>query len=223
MNFDERLLATLESLKGAFISHIQTNTPASSAALDLEIGRFKSFVQSNRGALRERNECVALIEAWNTFVSAVQARENPSEPTRLLFDAIDRVAASISRKMQAPPAVVFQMNELNNNGVFVHGSDNQLQNLTFHQNIGPAPAPVDFNRLADELALLREAMRSQADSLEKDMAVGSVAAAEMAARSGNEKGMFDHLKSAGSWAFDVATKIGVGIAIAVLKDRLGNS
>ena len=53
------------------------------------------------------------------------------------------------------------------------------------------------------------------------VAVGEVAAAEQAAQSGDQPAALDHLKKAGKWALEVATKIGSEVASAALKASLG--
>jgi hypothetical protein len=76
---------------------------------------------------------------------------------------------------------------------------------------------IDITLLADELTLLREAMKKESSTADQDTAVGAIAAAEIAARAGNTKKMRSHLKSAGKWAFDVATKIGISVAAKALE------
>lgn len=53
------------------------------------------------------------------------------------------------------------------------------------------------------------------------MAIGAVATAEAAAKTGNGPKALEYLKKAGNWAFDVATKIGTDIAAAALKSSMG--
>lgn len=66
-----------------------------------------------------------------------------------------------------------------------------------------------------ELAKLRWAMKAEAKGeAEEDVALGEIAKAEAAAKSGHEKGALQALKSAGTWAVSVADTIGVGVAIA---------
>jgi hypothetical protein len=79
----------------------------------------------------------------------------------------------------------------------------------------------DSNILSDELAILRAQMRKTASTLEQDAAVGAVANAEIAVRQGNGPKALEYLASTGSWALDMAGKIGVGVATAALKAALG--
>ncbi len=80
---------------------------------------------------------------------------------------------------------------------------------------------IDLRRLATELAVLRGQLKAQATEPEHDVAVGAVAAAERAAKQGNASSALGHLKEAGSWALGVATKVGVPVAVAALKQALG--
>jgi hypothetical protein len=53
------------------------------------------------------------------------------------------------------------------------------------------------------------------------MSLANVAAAEKEAKAGNEEKAIDHLKKAGKWALDMATKIGVTVATEAIKGSLG--
>ncbi|MDW8300291.1 MAG: hypothetical protein RML95_13240 [Anaerolineae bacterium] len=80
---------------------------------------------------------------------------------------------------------------------------------------------VDLDQLADDLSRLRAAMRQAAQSDEHDVALGEVAQAERAARAKNLSAVLAHLRAAGAWALDVATKIGVPVTVEVIKKALG--
>jgi hypothetical protein len=73
-------------------------------------------------------------------------------------------------------------------------------------------AQIDMRTLSTELATLRHEMRRTAVEPEHDVAVGQIAAAEIAAR---------RLKNASKWAVDVATKIGVNVASEAMKKSMG--
>jgi hypothetical protein len=85
-----------------------------------------------------------------------------------------------------------------------------------------APAEIDLEALAAELARLRATLRERGTEAEQDLAVGEVAAAEVAAKQGDAEGALRHLKLAGQWALGVATEIGVPVATAALKSVLGS-
>ncbi len=78
----------------------------------------------------------------------------------------------------------------------------------------------DLEALSGELATLRNAMRKEAEKPPHDKAVAEVGAAEEAAENGDGASVLQHLKNAGNWALDVATKIGVNVASEALKQSL---
>lgn len=80
---------------------------------------------------------------------------------------------------------------------------------------------LDYAKLADELASLRSKLRKQASEAEHDEALGAVAAAEKAARQQNQSGVLTHLKTAGKWSFDIASKIGVSVAAKMIEQAMG--
>ena len=80
---------------------------------------------------------------------------------------------------------------------------------------------IDLATLASELKTLRAALREKASDKEHYESLGEVVAAEKAATEGNGPGALEHLKKVGAWVWDVATKIGVGVAITAAKTALG--
>ncbi len=81
----------------------------------------------------------------------------------------------------------------------------------------------DSAKLADELVQLRAAMKQQGQTVEHDEAVLAIGKAEQAAREDDKVGALQYLRSAGKWAFDVATKIGVNVAAEAIKKASGLS
>jgi len=102
------------------------------------------------------------------------------------------------------------------------GPHSHAHDMTFQQLWNQAGNQIDLQTLASELSALRAAMREHASGdPEEDLNIGNVAAAEKSASEGDGPKALEHLKSAGKWAFDVATKIGTGVATAALKTALG--
>jgi hypothetical protein len=82
---------------------------------------------------------------------------------------------------------------------------------------------VDLPKLAEELAHLRSAMKSKATGkAEEDNAIGAIANAEIAATKGDGPAAIRYLKSAGSWALEVAKEIGVKVAAELLQKQMGS-
>jgi hypothetical protein len=75
---------------------------------------------------------------------------------------------------------------------------------------------IDLVKLADELELLKAEMVKEAKSGEEFEALTNVAHAQEAAQKGDGGKTFEYLSKAGKWTFNVAEKIGVGVAIAAL-------
>lgn len=101
------------------------------------------------------------------------------------------------------------------------GPNAQAMGNTFQQIWQQSQGSIDLNALATELGALRRLMRQEATGPSHDVAIGEVAAAQTAAAEGKGAKALEHLRSGGRWAFDVSTKIGVGVATAALKTALG--
>jgi hypothetical protein len=80
---------------------------------------------------------------------------------------------------------------------------------------------IDMTVLASELSRLRTEARKEATEPEHDIAVSEIAKAEQAAKEGQGSKVMQHLKLAGNWALDVATKIGTGVALEAIKKSTG--
>ena len=100
------------------------------------------------------------------------------------------------------------------------GPNATAQDMAFQQVNGDLQN-IDLDVLATELSSLREGMRRTATEPEHDIATAQIAAAEVAARKSDRATVARHLKTAGKWAFDVATKIGVSVASEAIKKSTG--
>jgi hypothetical protein len=99
------------------------------------------------------------------------------------------------------------------------GRNVKMRDVTINQ--AQSQGQIDLPKLANELGELRSEMKKQATEPEHDVAVGAVAAAEAAAKKGDEKSAMDHLKSAGEWALSLGLKIGLPVAIEAIKRSAG--
>ena len=99
------------------------------------------------------------------------------------------------------------------------GRNVKMDNTTVNQV--QSSEKLDLPALAEELAKLRAEMKKEATEPDHDVAVGSVAAAESAAKNGDEKSVLDHLKKAGEWALQIGVKVGVPVAIEAIKKASG--
>ncbi len=80
---------------------------------------------------------------------------------------------------------------------------------------------VDLNSLTKELTSLRNELRKQVLMPEHDIVIGQVAEAEIAATAGDGPTALMHLRNAGKWALDIATKIGATLAAEAIKKAMG--
>lgn len=101
------------------------------------------------------------------------------------------------------------------------GPGSHAHDMNFNQIWHEVGSTVNLDQLADDLARLRNALRSEANTAEHDHAIGQVANAEIAARSGDGPTALQHLAKAGKWVLDVATKIGTEVAVAAMKSGVG--
>jgi hypothetical protein len=101
------------------------------------------------------------------------------------------------------------------------GPGAHAHDMNFTQVWNQASKDIDLPTLAQELSILRQQLRKEAQTPEEDMAIGALANAEVAAKSGDGPSTMEWLQKAGKWVFDIATKIGTSVAIAALKIALG--
>ena len=105
-----------------------------------------------------------------------------------------------------------------NQGVGV-GRNVKMNNVTVNQF--QSQEKFDMPTLATQLATLRSEMKKEATEPEHDIEIGAVAAAEAAAKKGDEKSALDHLQNAGKWAFEMGLKVGVPVAVDAIKRSAG--
>jgi hypothetical protein len=101
------------------------------------------------------------------------------------------------------------------------GPNAHAHDITFNQMWNQLGGGIDLSELASELETLRATLKDQATAPDHDLAVGEVAAAEIAAKGGDGPKALEHLKKAGGWALGVATAIGTTVAAAAIKVALG--
>jgi hypothetical protein len=99
--------------------------------------------------------------------------------------------------------------------VIIVGDNSNVSHISQHQNI--AAKDIDLQSLAAEIEKLRIAAKKESTTLEHDFEIGNLAAAEAAARAGDQPKALSLMAKAGKWTLDIATKIGVGLAVAAIK------
>ena len=99
------------------------------------------------------------------------------------------------------------------------GRNVKMDNVTVNQF--QSQEKLDLPTLAQQLATLRSEMKKEATEPEHDIEIGAVAAAEAAAKKGDEKSALDHLQNAGKWAVEMGLKVGVPVAVDAIKRSAG--
>ena len=100
------------------------------------------------------------------------------------------------------------------------GPGAHAEHTTFTE-INAGDNPQDLTELSLELSALCAALSPRATAPDHYIAVGEVAGAEKAAKGGDRAGALEHLKSAGAWVWENATKIGIGVATTAALHELG--
>lgn len=113
-----------------------------------------------------------------------------------------------------------QMTNYNNFGQAAAFGEN-AQASNFVQAWDRQRADIDLPALAVELSKLQLALQSEASEGEEHASVAAIAQAKEAAEAGDGPSMLGHLAQAGKWTLSVAEKIGVGLAVAVIKSQVG--
>jgi len=133
-----------------------------------------------------------------------------------LDSLVDKLMLRIGNVTVQPGGVMGDKYEISGQAGAV-GPNAQAHDMNFSQN----QLQVDLPRLAAELDRLRQEMKKEAVDPDQDIAVSEIAKAAQCANTGEEHKVTAHLKSAGKWALDTATKIGVSVAAEALKKSLG--
>jgi hypothetical protein len=124
---------------------------------------------------------------------------------------------------QAAPTIQigeFRMDTYNTGQAGAVGPGAHAHDMTFNQIWNQMQGAIDLQKLATELSELRQQMKKEAVEVEQDIAVSDIAKAEQAAKAGDGPKMLEHLKSAGKWGLDVATKIGTSVAAELIKKSM---
>ena len=100
--------------------------------------------------------------------------------------------------------------------VGARGPGAHAHDMTFNQVWNDVEKQIDLEVLAADLSSLRDQLQRGAVEPEHHVSLGAIASAELAAKEGNGPAVMEALSNAGKWAFDNATKIGVGVAVAAL-------
>jgi hypothetical protein len=101
------------------------------------------------------------------------------------------------------------------------GPGAHAHDMNFNQVWNQFGHGIDLLSLAGELSKLRAELKKKTTDPEHDIAVGSLAIAEQAAKKGDGSKTLEYLAKAGKWALDSATQIGATVAAEAIKKSLG--
>ena len=182
------------------------------------------------GDSETRSLLTAMIQQTQAFPIFIPSDILPPHKHSLSADDLSRISA----ERKSTPGSSGSVQNIMFIGEVSHMGDNytaqqagamgphaRAHDMTFNQAWSQIGNSIVLKDLASELSKLRQEMKKDAIDPEQDIAVSEVAKAEQAATSGDGSKTLQHLRSAGKWAFDVATKIGTGLAIEALKAASG--
>lgn len=182
----------------------------------------------SEGALEGLTRLKAELEAAAAQVIDYQRKALAEGETRLRLEGEVKQLSAVVDKLILRPSLSFHSHggitvgdEYNIGQAGAVGSNPHAHDMTFNQIGGNIEKRMDLSELAGELATLRQAMKGEATEPEHDAAVGEVAKAEQAAQAKDSSKVAESLKGAGTWAVDVATKIGTTLATEALKESMG--
>jgi hypothetical protein len=136
--------------------------------------------------------------------------------TQFLIDLDGRGRYSARNRERAVEVVVGDTYEVHGQAGAV-GPNSHVHDVRFQQVWNQRADDIDLAALAEELALLRSALRGQAITHDNDQVVADIGQAELAAKQGDGPSALRHLKKAGKWALDTAVAIGVNVAAAAIQ------
>lgn len=169
-------------------------------------------------------DSISAQRMWGLLTSEFSIRHELAQGSELNLTPISENIGAYESSSPQPKQVVFQFvsnDQYNVTGqVGAIGPNAQAVNNKYAQVLQQAACGLDLAALAAELAILRNSMRNQATEIEHDQAVASIGAAESSAKKQDGAGALEHLKSAGKWAFDVATNIGTNVAAKAIQTAI---
>lgn len=216
----------------ALIKHLEESYPGSRL-------RFESIVESSGGAtativvdslddvsLEEMEEVKALIQSA-AEEKALQLRQQLRQEIDLVHHTYERMFGMLLDKIlpdrKTNAQMILKKGDLRMGDTYyvnqagAVGPESHAHDMTFNQIGSRIEQSMDLTALASELEVLRQALKKEATTEEHDIVVADVGKAKKAAEAKDPGKLAESLKSAGKWALDVATKIGVSLATEAIK------
>jgi hypothetical protein len=143
---------------------------------------------------------------WNR--SEYPAPENQADKAPITFVGINMPIHTGDNNTSYGPTAFMGRNDVRDSTINQVYQDTQSGNIKL---------------LAQQLAVLRAKLETQATDPARDLAIREVAAAQLAAEKGRESATFTHLAKLGKmgkWVLDIATSIGVTVAASAITQAL---
>ena len=188
------------------------------------LGRLEHLVaktQSNPGRKRSSSPFGPFSTSYAKSIRGITYVDQSLFSSRL-----DSLIATTTKEPSSLYLLSYTENTANNinqrTGVIVTGGSLNADDINISETA--TVQQIDLGSLAEELARLRAELKSRAansSDASQDTAIGQVALAETAARSGDRRGALAALKSAGTWVLNVAKDIGVELAAKTISGAIG--
>ena len=101
------------------------------------------------------------------------------------------------------------------------GQNPSASGNVFQQQSVQSQEDIPLATLSEELDRLKQELEKVASVSDHKFAIGSVDAAIVEAKAGNGPKAIEFLKHAGTWALEVAQKIGVAVAVKAIESAIG--
>ena len=98
---------------------------------------------------------------------------------------------------------------------------NSGANSTFNQIFNSGASNIEYEKIIDEVALLKKHLRGEAPSDENDMLIGDLTHLNNALEKKDDKKIVSIIKTCGSQLFDVAKRIGCSLMASLISGQLG--
>jgi hypothetical protein len=148
---------------------------------------------------------------------------------RELLDGIEEPKVRQARERDRHRGDIYQAERMtvvssryeNRGQVGAMGTGAHAEGNTFQQVYLEAAQNLDLPVLAEALGELRQKLPAEAEEPAHYEALAEVSKAEKAAKEGKGETVLRHLKAAGQWTFDTATKVGIRVAAEAIKGAMG--
>jgi len=102
----------------------------------------------------------------------------------------------------------------------VFGRESHVHDVNFRQIWQQEKSSIDIEKLAQQLAILREQLVKEANEPVHYTEIGNIASAEDEAKNGNGAKALEYLSKVGKWSLGIAEKTAVAIATSAIKSSI---